>query len=296
MDEKDGVWRTVRGHRVFITKDGTIHSKNKQLDGQKVGNSQRKIKYDYSQDDEVLSFNDCKNRLDKVGIKLDKSTNDMDTKLLTDQVKQLETLTKKYPEIQKFIKEKSLTISYNNLDDDALAVTSGGTDSDMSIILSSKAYDKYLNTVIATNKNLQTKYSMPSSGNMRTVYSLTHEFGHVIQNKFQDEYNKAHQKDYKKMQSRLVKAANNGDYDGVAKIASEWQSKVMNTIASEITEIAEKKNADFKLQDNLSTYSRQDSSEFFAECFANYECGNPNELGNAMGEWLKQNLKKKGDK
>lgn len=33
---EEGVWRTVRGHRVFIKADGTIVSKNKMLNGKKL--------------------------------------------------------------------------------------------------------------------------------------------------------------------------------------------------------------------------------------------------------------------
>lgn len=37
MADEDGVWRTIRGHRVFINKDGVIHSKgSKALNGKKL--------------------------------------------------------------------------------------------------------------------------------------------------------------------------------------------------------------------------------------------------------------------
>lgn len=34
---EEGTWRTIRGHRVFISKDGVIHSKYKALNGKKLG-------------------------------------------------------------------------------------------------------------------------------------------------------------------------------------------------------------------------------------------------------------------
>jgi hypothetical protein len=52
--------------------------------------------------------------------------------------------------------------------------------------------------------------------------------------------------------------------------------------------IARQKNPDFSLTDNLSRYGRTNKAEFFAEVFANSQLGNPNELGLAMIEWLKQ--------
>ena len=42
------------------------------------------------------------------------------------------------------------------------------------------------------------------------------------------------------------------------------------------------------INDMLSEYGKTNSFEFFAECFANLECGKPNELGKALGEYLKK--------
>ena len=56
----------------------------------------------------------------------------------------------------------------------------------------------------------------------------------------------------------------------------------------EIVEIAKNKNKDFKLSDNISEYGKTNYHEFFAEVFANSQCGEPNELGKAMNEWLKK--------
>lgn len=42
---EEGVWRTVRGHRVFIKPDGTIVSKNKTLDGKKLSEKDKNNSY-----------------------------------------------------------------------------------------------------------------------------------------------------------------------------------------------------------------------------------------------------------
>ena len=57
---------------------------------------------------------------------------------------------------------------------------------------------------------------------------------------------------------------------------------------SEIISIAKENNPDFDLSANISLYGKSDSAEFFAEVFANSQCGNPNELGDAMNEWLRR--------
>lgn len=38
----------------------------------------------------------------------------------------------------------------------------------------------------------------------------------------------------------------------------------------------------------LSEYAKENSRDFFAECFANLNCGKPNEYGIALSEFLKQ--------
>ena len=57
----------------------------------------------------------------------------------------------------------------------------------------------------------------------------------------------------------------------------------------EIIAIARENNPDFVLNDHLSTYGATNDEEFFAECFANSQCGKPNELGRAMQIWLERN-------
>lgn len=59
-------------------------------------------------------------------------------------------------------------------------------------------------------------------------------------------------------------------------------------IVDEIVAIAKKNSEEFELLKNLSRYGRTNDAEFFAEVFANSQLGEPNELGKAMNEWLKQ--------
>lgn len=55
-EDEDGVWRTIAGHRVFITKDGTIHSKNSNLDGKKLSSEGQKIVQKDQKRDGDISF------------------------------------------------------------------------------------------------------------------------------------------------------------------------------------------------------------------------------------------------
>lgn len=54
--------------------------------------------------------------------------------------------------------------------------------------------------------------------------------------------------------------------------------------------IAKEYNKDFKLSKNISKYGSTTSQEFFAEFFASMESGKPNELDNAIKEYLKRRV------
>ena len=109
-------------------------------------------------------------------------------------------------------------------------------------------------------------YSMPTVHNKYDVATLTHEYGHILQNHILEE-------------------------EGATKGTYEEYREVMNELNNEIIAIAVENNPDFNadtLQEQLSEYGFSNGSEFFAECFMNAQCGKPNELGNAMNIWLER--------
>ena len=57
---------------------------------------------------------------------------------------------------------------------------------------------------------------------------------------------------------------------------------------SEIIAIAKKNNPSFKLVNKISRYGKTSNYDFFAEVFANSQSSEPNELGLAMEQWLKE--------
>ena len=61
----------------------------------------------------------------------------------------------------------------------------------------------------------------------------------------------------------------------------------MNKCVDEILKIAKEIDNDFNIRDNISTYSKENEAEFFAEVFANSQLGKPNILGKAMQIWLR---------
>ena len=115
-------------------------------------------------------------------------------------------------------------------------------------------------------------YKMPARDEYCRTYTITHEYGHMLAEyvakrrqkwggRLGDDYVDDPKKEYKKQLSQMLK---------------------------EIDEIAQKNNPNYSLGANLSRYGLENNDEMFAEIFANSQCGLPNELGNAMIEWLEK--------
>lgn len=212
-----------------------------------------------------------------------KTLSKVNNKLVKTNANQLSNLLKKYPKVEKFVKEKSLMFGAKNID--AIAVTSHSYDmKKLGIDLSSKYYnnyDKYHKTI---KDKVKEGWFMPCSNKCIDTYALNHEFGHLIENYLINEYNISNPAEYANFKTKINTATSQVQ---VRKAYKEYEGKICDKISQEIYDIALKNNKDFKLNDNLSKYGYEKSQEFFAECFANMESGKPNELGKAMKEYLK---------
>ena len=124
-------------------------------------------------------------------------------------------------------------------------------------------------------------FSMPFSDENWSVNTITHEYGHAIEAKVVS----------KRLRKQYTEMGFNYDTDSV-EILKDFSGlkrsykRHENDIRNEILDIAKSNNPNFDLLKNLSEYGRTNSAEFFAEVFANSQCGQPNELGKAMELWL----------
>lgn len=101
-------------------------------------------------------------------------------------------------------------------------------------------------------------HCMPYAPEYADSYVITHEYGHALQR------------------------------DIIGDVSASVRGTVQDHHMSQIIFIARERNPDFDLEANLSVYAHKSKSEFFAEVFANSQCGQPNELGLAMQEWLRR--------
>jgi hypothetical protein len=118
------------------------------------------------------------------------------------------------------------------------------------------------------------------------VKTLAHEFGHSIHYILIKEYNEANPKDFEAMKKKVL---------GITSLSesktylNNYNKKIVTKLNKEIIQIA--KEIDPNVDTAISRYGSSCPQEFFAECFANYECGRPNTLGKAMGIFLERNFK-----
>lgn len=123
---------------------------------------------------------------------------------------------------------------------------------------------------------------MPALAENYDVYDVTHEYGHMLQNIIIQGEMEAY--GFDRLKAEMNPKAK------TAKAMFKPYSKIRDGVAkkcfSEIVEIAKSKNPDFSLSESISNYGKSNCFEFFAEVFANSQLGAPNELGQAMNEWL----------
>ena len=129
------------------------------------------------------------------------------------------------------------------------------------------------------NRATDSFYSMPAKKENIPIYAITHEYGHMLESVISQG-----RVDYNAFKERI------NNYNPALQ-RKEWvklEKQKAKDIYNEILDIAKADNPDFSLKDNLSQYGHTNHFEFFAEVFANSQCGAPNELGKAMLKWLEK--------
>ncbi len=135
-------------------------------------------------------------------------------------------------------------------------------------------------------KSIKTGWSMPCLPENYLVYTTTHEYGHMLENKLMSEM-----VDMDAFWEKYRKAVGTGSPAGLKrgeKVLRETSNGAAKTIFREIQDIAKENNPDLSLRANISDYGASCYQEAFAEIFANSQLGKPNELGKAMNIWLER--------
>lgn len=135
-------------------------------------------------------------------------------------------------------------------------------------------------------RSVSSGYAMPCAESNYGIYTVTHEYGHMLENKIM-----ASMVDMDEFWEKYRKAVGNASSAGIKKgqkLIKDTSDACAKEIFKEILVIAKEKNPDFSLKNNISDYGKSCYQEAFAETFANSQLGSANELGDAMNEWLKR--------
>ena len=155
-----------------------------------------------------------------------------------------------------------------------------------SMSLCGNSYGRGYDFLVSKERDfVSTNWSMPCLDKNLPIYTVTHEYGHIFENKVirgrvdMDVFEQAYK-------AKMLEK--NGAKKAMDFLKKE-ESTQAKTIWQEITQIAKEENPDFLVSKNISEYGKTNYFEAFAETFANSQCGSPNELGKAMNIWLERN-------
>ena len=208
----------------------------------------------------------------------------IDEKLLAENVTQLKKLNDRFGALTAENKGYFTSTSVKN----AVAYSQGNfrNINHQSMSLCGNSYGRGYDYLVSKERNfVSTNWSMPCLDKNLPIYTVTHEYGHIFENKvirgrvdidvFEQAYN-----------AKMLEK--NGAKKAMDFLKKE-EAKQAKTIWQEITQIAKEENPDFLVSKNISEYGKTNYFEAFAETFANSQCGSPNELGKAMNIWLERN-------
>ena len=155
-----------------------------------------------------------------------------------------------------------------------------------SMSLCGNSYGRGYDYLVSKERDfVSTNWSMPCLDKNLPIYTVTHEYGHIFENKVirgrvdMDVFEQAYK-------AKMIEK--NGAKKAMDFLKKE-EAKQAKTIWQEITQIAKEENPDFLVSKNISEYGKTNYFEAFAETFANSQCGSPNELGKAMNIWIERN-------
>ena len=222
----------------------------------------------------VTTKTEAYNSLKKVFLDVEDKVLKLDESVLVENVNRFNELNERFQVVK--LDTKSL-LSVNNRKTAIAYVTGGYHYQSMELSLNQKYYKKREELIDSYYRGQKSGYKMPSSDDYKTTYTITHEYGHLL-----EAHISRNRTDFRELEEKAKTFNPALRY----KVYNEQEEKEAKIILDEILDIAKSNNANFDLEKNLSGYGHTNVYEAFAEIFANSQCGKPNELGLAMQEWL----------
>ena len=230
----------------------------------------------------VLSKKESKQKLLSLGFaEVNGSVEKVDEKILSDNVLQLEKLEKNFSVIKNSINPR-YTIEYKNASrTNAYVINQHYNTADQDLYINGARWNNEEEPYKNREKTTKSNWSMPCAKENYTVYTITHEYGHMLENIIVQK-----RRDEKGVFSKQLEDNNfNSRYDFMRFVNADYKE-----IKKEIIQIFKENNKKEKYSTYLSDYGKTNEYEFFAESFANSQLGAPNKLGDAMNIWLERNI------
>lgn len=227
---------------------------------------------------EITTIEEAHSYLGSIFASVEKNLSYLDEELVTVSTNQLKKLNDKFKAITE---DNHGYISGSKVK--AIAETSQHLhDENTNLTLSSKYFvDK--SKILELEKKMQdTFYSMPVADDYLLVATITHEYGHILENEI------IRKRIAPDIMEEALKLREQGEFKRANTKLRVEESKHARAIFNEISDIARQENENFKLKESLSKYGHTNTFEAFAETFMNSQCGAPNVLGKAMNKWLKK--------
>ena len=146
------------------------------------------------------------------------------------------------------------------------------------LVFNSSFYENSETLRESQRQTSESGWHMPCSDENLEVYSITHEFGHILHNVL-----------FRAEIEKQLREGTISNWD----LRKNWvriHKDLGKRIRSEILKIAKKDSGEKTQRDILtkymSEYGRSDCMEFIAEATANAFCGKPNAIGKAMKKYL----------
>ena len=223
------------------------------------------------------------------GVKIDlDSFKNIDKRLFKENSEQLNKLFEKYPKAQDFIKNASFAFKAEKLPNGVIAMCGNNFKSGASSIsLDVSNYKDYGKYIEQAKGNIKAGWNSKCIDKYLSATSITHEFGHFIHNIIIDEYNKNNPTEFEKAYKSIMSV--NNTLSASKKKMQTYRYKIIKSCNKEIIKEAKKLDKNFDPKENIiSKYGNSSPAEFFAECFAEYECDGTTIYAKAMEEFLKK--------
>lgn len=231
------------------------------------------------------SMQDCKEALlNDIGFNLveDSFVRNVDERLAIDCTKQLHDLEQTFGAVKK--STGSICSVSGGRATDAYVGAKVTDPTNQNLSLCPIAFNSYKSNVAETLSQIESGYIMPALKENASIYTVTHEYGHMVQNTVIKKAMENYGLEKLKASIDYSKKTEKARLKQYKKIWADTEKRC----CAEILDIAKEANVNFKLGDNISRYGRTNYAEFFAEVFANSQLGAPNELGKAMLVWLER--------